>query len=235
MRRSLGAAVFACAVLFAHAAGPRAAPLPGIGPRDPRVVADPASMPWAAIARLNVPGVSRCSAVIVAPRWAVTALHCLYSRALAGIIPPSAIHVLLGYADGGFRQHMIADAIQLPAGAEPGRTTPRGSDFALLHLPQDALAVLPPFAPAIVPGVPLMAGGYGQDRAERLAIDPACRARGYVRGQDNEPLLQHDCTATRGASGDWRRVGIAVAARSNGAGGVAVPGDAVARLLAAQP
>ena len=152
------------------------------------------------------------------------------------------MHFLLGYADGAFALHVQPDAVHLAAGADPLGAPSRGSDLALLHFGAALPGALAIAAGSIVPGEALIAGGYGQDRAERIAVDPACRAAGYVRGRDGLALLRHDCNATRGTSGGpvlmrgadgaWVLAGIQVGAVSAGAGGVAVPGAAVAGLLA---
>lgn len=198
-------------------------------------------MPWAATGRLQVPGVSRCTAVVIDPHWAVTAAHCLGAKVLGHVAPPSAVHLLLGYADGTFLQHIQPDAIHVDpvAAADPGAH--RGSDLALLHFTATFAAVLPLRTEPLSPGDALQLGGYGQDRAERLAVDPACRFRGYARDGDARAVLLHDCAGTRGASGGalvnggagaWRLAGIAVAAQGESAGGEAVPAFAVAALLA---
>ena len=237
MRAAAPAFVVAFAVLPVE-------PLPGLGLHDPRVGVDPTVMPWAAVARLNVPGVSRCSAVMIASHWAVTAAHCLYSKSLGHVVPPSAIHILTGYANGTFARHMIADAVRLPDGADPGGPALRGTDFALLHVAETVNQTLPPNAQAAPPGATLVVGGYGQDRSERVLIDPGCAARGTTPGQDGQPVLMHDCAATRGTSGGpvlmrdgagaWRLAGLQIAAYTHSTGGAAVPAEAIARLLAAQ-
>ena len=214
--------------------------LPGVGARDPRIVADPHVMPWAAVARLQVPGVSRCTAVIVAPNFAVTAAHCLTKAGLGHFVQPGSIHLLLGYDAGSFVRHIVPDAVILPAGADASGLGPRAADFAVLHFAGPARDVLPLDVGAVTPGAGLYLAGFNQDRVERLGVDPGCRALGYVRGSGDQPLLAHDCTGTRGTSGGpvlvadghgaFRVVGIQVAAHA-GTGGVAVPAAAVAALL----
>ncbi len=197
-------------------------------------------MPWAATGRLQVPGVSRCTAVMVDPHWAVTAAHCLGAKVLGHVAPPSAVHLLLGYASGSFNRHLQPDAIHVDPAAAANPEAHRGTDLALLHF-----AASTPFSLRIdstpqIPGAPLALGGYEQDRPERLAVDPGCAAKGYQADADRKPLLMHDCTGTRGASGGavlsrrggvWRLAGVTEAARDDGAGGVAVPGFAVAQML----
>ena len=86
----------------------------------------------------------------------------------------------------------------------------------------------------------LMAGGFSQDRAERMQADPSCTALGYRPGPAG-PVLLHDCAGTRGTSGgplltqgpgaSWRVAGVQVAGNVDDAGGVAVPAAAIRPLL----
>ena len=215
-----------------------------MGAIDPRVGVNVSAMPWAATGRLQVPGVSRCTAVVIDPHWAVTAAHCLGERVLGHVAPPGAVHLLLGYADGAFARHLQPDAIRVDTAAAADPEAHRGADFALLHFVAAISSVLPIDTVALAPGEPLVLGGYGQDRAERLAVDPECRAKGYQADADGKPLLLHDCAGTRGASGGavlsrrgdvWRLAGVVSAALGDAAGGVAVPGFAVSRMLDGVP
>lgn len=217
--------------------------LPGLGTIDPRTPADQTSLPWSAVALLLVPGVARCTAVAVAPHWAVTAAHCIHHRALGHAAPPSSIHLVFGYRSGDYTRLFIPDAIRLPAGADPAATQVRGTDVAFLHVVETLTDLLPPTVAG--PGAAVALGGFGQDRAERLAIDPACTVLAEVQAADAQPVLQHGCTGTRGVSGGalatevapgtWRLAGMAIAAQLAGAGGYAVPGGRLATLLAALP
>ncbi len=214
--------------------------LPGIGPHDPRVGADPRSAPWSAVARVNIPGVSRCTAVFVAAHWAATAAHCLGQRMLGHAAPASAIHVLLGYADGAYTRHLQPDAVHVDPDAAEGPGRHWGSEVALLHFTEAVDDVLPPMAGPVAAGTALALAGYGQDRAERLLVDRACTAQPTAADDDGRPVLVHDCNGTWGTSGGavvawatgrWWLAGVQVAARSDGPGGLAAPASAVTRLL----
>ena len=194
-------------------------------------------MPWAAIARLQVPGVSRCTAVIVQPNFAVTAAHCLTKPGLGHFVQASSIHILLGYSGGGFTRHIVPDAVILPRGASAAGS-PHGADFALLHFAPPAVRTLPLDATAVAPGTALLLAGFNQDRIERMAVDPACHALGVSAGET--PVLGHNCAGTHGTSGGpllvgddaagYRVAGIQVAGW-DGAGGVAVPAATIRRML----
>ena len=198
------------------------------------------------MARVQIPGVSRCTGFLVGPQTVVTAAHCLYGRRLGHFAPPASVHVLLGYVDGVFARHVVAISYRVADGYNPAAAAGQGADLAVL-----ALAT-----PIGVPGqtltladrplrneTPVMLGGYGQDRAERIAADLSCKSLGYEAGADGRILLAHDCAGTRGTSGGpllveapdgWRVAGVQVAGNENDVGGFAVPAAAI-RALLAQP
>ncbi len=217
--------------------------LPGLGPHEARVAVDGNSLPWAAVVRVQVPGISRCTGFLIGPQTAVTAAHCLYGRRLGHFVPPSSVHVLLGYAGGDYAQHVLASSFHVGDGYAPAAPAGQGTDVALLTLAKpvggqgDILALVDGPVPR---GARLMAGGFSQDRAERLQADVSCTALGYRPGPSG-PVLVHDCAGTRGTSGGpvlvqvpdgtWRVAGVQVAGNEQDAGGVAVPAAAVRSLL----
>ncbi len=220
-----------------------AAGLPGIGPNDARVGIDALAMPWAAVARVQVPGVSRCTGFLVGPQTVVTAAHCLYGRRLSHFVLPSSVHVLLGYADGAFARHEVAASYRIASGYAPLMPGGQGADLAVLTV---TTPIADPAGSLILAEQPvaisssLMLGGYGQDRAERIAADLSCTALGYTTGADGRMMLAHDCAGTRGTSGGpvlvrtpggLRVAGVQVAANNERPGGLAVPAAAIRALL----
>ncbi len=241
IRRCIAALALLLTATLPTAAAPNPL-LPGVGAQDQRVEVDGNSRPWSALVRLQIPGVSRCTAVLVAPHLALTAAHCLYSRRLGRFAPAASVHLLSHYASGDFTAHSVAASFRIAAGYDPARAqTPQPDDAALLRLATpmqaDTLALAEAEPPA---GTAAMLGGYSQDRSEIISADRACHVAS-VLGQAG---LRHDCTATRGTSGapmlvqdrdgTWRIVGIAVGAASGRNGGLAV-GLAVLRSLLAAP
>lgn len=194
--------------------------------------------------RLQVPGAVRCTAFLIDPQMAVTAAHCLYSRRLGHFAPAGSVHLLLGYDRGGFVKHQVAASYTVAPGYDPGAGPSTGApDVAILQLPQPiALAsrTLPLVDAPLPPGTPLMLGGYGQDRAEAVLADQACTLQGYA-GRGASAVLVHDCEGTHGTSGApvlardaagiWRVAGVQSTGRRDGAGGTAIPAEALRPLL----
>jgi len=201
-------------------------------------------MPWAALARLQVPGASRCTAFLVNPQTAVTAAHCLYSRRLGRFAPARLVHVLVGYDRGSYTRHAVAASFTTAAGYDPSAGPAAGVlDLAAVRLAQPVAAVDRTLSLVDGPlplGTPLMLGGYGQDRAEAILADAACAVQGYA-GEGAAAMLVHDCEGTRGTSGapvltrdaggTWRVAGVQATGRIGGAGGTAVPAAAIRLLL----
>ena len=216
---------------------PQSTVLPGVGTRDPRVGVDLHQPPWTAVVRVQIPGVSRCTGVLIAPTQVLTAGHCVWGQRLGHFAPAGSIHVLAGYGEGSAQRHAVALSVRIADGFDPRNSgATRGVDAALLTLTApiaEASSALPLAPPEWSPSGTIMIGGYNQDRIEVIEVDPACHALGLARDAGGRAMLVHDCTATRGVSGApvlaqgadrrWMIAGLAVGAFEGRAGGVAVP------------
>lgn len=214
--------------------------LPGLGSGDARVPVSVADPPWSALARVQVPGVSRCTGFFVAAGTVVTAAHCLWDGHVRRTVRPGQIHVLAGYDHGGYHAHAVARGYRVGAGYAGGANTGLGGDVAVLTLDAAIGAAALPWADAARPGEATMLGGYEQDRAETLLADTACRTMGRIADAGGRPILQHACAATGGTSGApllvrrdgrWAVAGVNVAASVGDVGGLAVPAATARALL----
>ncbi len=136
------------------------------------------------IGRLNHAGYDlrqHCTATLVAPRVAVTALHCLVPRDVANM------HLLLGYDRGDWNEHL--QPVTAIAATSPG-------DIVLLCF--DAPSTAEPVPIAVRPvdrGETVLVVGYGTPRVQ-VANHTACRVADF-----DEHVLRLSCPLTSGASG----------------------------------
>jgi protease YdgD len=212
--------------------------LPGLGPHDGRMRADPNRVPWRAVGKLqaNTGNLhASCTGTLIAPAQVLTAAHCLINPRTRTYFPPSSLHFLIGYDHGVYAGHALALKFMVAPGFDlthPTETS--GSDWAVLTIDKDLgnpdrILKLRDQVPAV--GTKAMIGGYEQDQPLVLIADTACKIVALTVDRDGHRMLHHNCAATRGVSGapllvregsEWRVAGIDVMASIGATGGIAV-------------
>lgn len=182
----------------------------GVFGNDDQHIIDEADRRWHAVGRLNREAGGFCTAVLIGPKEALTAAHCLWDQAARRWVQPATIHFVPGYRRGTYLGHAkaisfrFAEGISIDAAGHPQSLL---DDWAVLELDLDLAAgagVRPmPLADAserdrLTGGSRLARGGYSRDRPHLpVKVDP-CQALGLI---EQGRLLLHDCDATAGSSG----------------------------------
>lgn len=83
--------------------------LPGLGGIDDRTAVDVTLPPWNAVVRVQTNLGARCTGTLVGARLVLTAAHCLFNARTGRLLPASSLHVLFGYARGGYDAHRLVD------------------------------------------------------------------------------------------------------------------------------
>ena len=164
------------------------------------------------IGRLNHAGykhLQHCTATLVAPQVAVTALHCLVPSDVPNM------HLLLGYDRGSWHDHL--QPLNAVSASSPG-------DIAILCL--DRPSTVEPVPIAVRPadrGETVLVVGYGKPRVQ-VANHTACRVVDF----DEQGVFQLDCPLTSGVSGapvlretETGHEVIGVVSAANGTGSIA--------------
>jgi protease YdgD len=188
---------------------------------EPRIVVDPDTPPWDAVAKVQSNTGVHCTGVLIAPATVLTAAHCLYNRRTRALLQAISLHVLFGYERDRYRVHSLVSQIVVGAGFNGAGPGPQLADWAKLRLTAPVQAEpLPLFAGRIDPGLPVALAGYNQDRAQLLLADVHCQVLRTIAGAGGGRFAIHDCAGTFGTSGGplltrtsagWAVVGINVA------------------------
>lgn len=219
----------------------------GIMGGDNRVVIEAEDRRWHAVGRLNREAGGFCTAVLIGPREALTAAHCLWDQTRRRWVAPETLHFVPGYRRGTYLGHARVERYRLAKDiAIDARGHPESllDDWAVLELSLDlrAGAGVEPMVLAEnderdrLASQPLASGGYSRDRPHLPVKVEPCRALGVIeRGR----LLLHDCDSEAGSSGspivverDGRLVVVGIQSAIVSAGGEAV---AVAVLMHRSP
>lgn len=178
-------------------------------PADNRVVIDADDRQWHAVGRLNRETGGFCTAVLIAPREALTAAHCLWDQRRRRWLEPATLHFVPGYRRGSYLGHARVDRYRLADGIaidERGHPESLLDDWAVLELTLD-LSSGTGVEPMPLAGLaerdrlgeqPIATGGYSRDRPHLPEKVAPCRVLGII---EKGRLLLHDCGSSAGSSG----------------------------------
>lgn len=162
---------------------------------------DPSRFPWSSVAKLFNSVGGACTGAVIARDRVLTAAHCLYAFRTRRFLPPDAIHVLLGYDRGDYREHARVARYRVGPGYDPqAERSTVAQDWAVLELTEPLPASIVPLKLADAlpsPGTPIMVGGFARDRAFRMTADSNCAVTGIADAK----VITHGCVIQPGDSG----------------------------------
>jgi protease YdgD len=168
-----------------------------------RVNVPAADWPWSAIGRVNAVH-GWCTGVLVGPKLAVTAAHCLWNRRTRRPMPVESLRFAAGWDRGEYLEVSPVTRYRLAPGwsfAAMERYGPAAAanDWALLDLEKPIGTAAGMIALGSEPAVGrrISTVGYGQHRKHVPTAEIGCR----VVGRDRSGLWLHDCEAVHGDSG----------------------------------
>ena len=185
-----------------------------------RLPVDISAPPFHAVGQVNTAAYGRCTGVLVAPKIALTAAHCVYNRRTKRFLPPSSVHFVLGYDRGSYEFATVAEDVRIDETYDPAN--PLGSidrDWAILSLKDEAPGSIRPAAISADggrAGLACISAGFARERPYQLSVAADCTiiarsgttltaAGDIVQGYSGGPLFSAETKALIGlqvASGE---------------------------------
>ena len=163
---------------------------------------DAKAYPWSSIAKLNNGVGGSCSAVLISQKYALTAAHCLFFKNTGRFLPAQSLHLILGYENHQFQDHLLVSAYYISSAYDPTKPFESlANDWALLSFsphpkPKTQPLQISPLLHAAEPH--LMTGGYSHETPYSMTGDRHCHLVGRSSARD---LLYDSCAASQGYSG----------------------------------
>ncbi|MGE4279485.1 MAG: serine protease [Magnetospirillum sp.] len=179
-----------------------AAALNGIKGADDRIEVAAGQYPWSAVGRLNNGQGGHCSGILLGPKLAVTAAHCLWNKKTRRPMPAASLRFVAGYDRGQYLAFTNVERTIISPGWQfdvPYSPVLASQDWALLILAEPLGDKVGWVGLGSTPGPAdwLVTVGYGQDKAHIPAAHLGC----HVAGKLASGVLTHDCDAVHGDSG----------------------------------
>lgn len=163
-------------------------------------VVEAKAYPWSAIGKLNNGVGGSCTAVLISEHYALTAAHCLFFKNTGQYLPAQSLHLILGYENQQFRDHLRVSAYYIPPAYEPTRPYETlAGDWALL-----SISGQPTVRPLNISHFhraaesTLMTGGYSHRSPYTMTADRTCR---FIGLSNEKNFLFDSCQAPAGYSG----------------------------------
>lgn len=159
--------------------------------------------PWSAVGKLNNGVFGSCTAVLVSRQYALTAAHCLFFKKTGKFLPAQSLHLVFGFENGIFKEHLRVSAYHVSSTYDPLRPYETlTSDWALLSIAGEVSAAIQPID--ILPKVnissslKLTAAGYSRLTPYRMTADIGCH---FVGRTEDSGLFFDSCHVPEGYSG----------------------------------
>ena len=159
--------------------------------------------PWSTVARVGF-GHGWCSAVLIGPKLAATAAHCLWNKATHRNMEAAALNVVVGWdrgqlTDGSGVARVVVSPRWVPDQVEHYGPEQAAKDWALLELDKplgDEVGWVA-LSDQIKPGQPIATVGYGNDHKHAAVAHQGCTIMEHL----SNGIWMHNCDAIPGDSG----------------------------------